>query len=100
MGGTNRPIQVEVQVNRKTLQMELDTGASLTVVSEETLELLGLDRQELQPPDTTLCGYSGKALGYINVDVSHNHQTATLPLYVIKGLSLFGRNWQQSITVD
>ena len=40
-------------------------------------------------------------MGYVNVEVTHNGQTETLPLYVIegKGPSLFGRNWLEKIKV-
>ena len=36
VNGNTRPIVVTVNVNSKPLQMEVDTGASLSIISEET----------------------------------------------------------------
>ena len=81
--------------------MEIDTGASLSIVSEETLNIFssGLN---LKPTDVSLRMYTGEPLpviGMLDVEVTYGLQQATLPLIVVqgKGPSLFGRNWMEVI---
>ena len=86
---------VKVQVNKQEIPMEIDTGASLSIVSEETLNIFssGLD---LKPTDVSLRMYTGEPLlviGMLDVEVTYGPQQATLSLIVVqgKGPSLFGR---------
>lgn len=98
----SRPIVLPVKLDNKEIQMELDTGASLSVIGKETYRLIfGKDRQ----PDPTLHQYNGQDLpvvGAVDVHVYYEGQTATLPLVVVKGqgASLFGRNWLEQIRVN
>ena len=84
----------QVKVNKVDLPMELDTGASLSVFSEQNYNFL-FSNEQLQPTDVTLRTYSGEEfniLGSLTVEVEHNSQVSVLPLLVIKGRgpSLFG----------
>ena len=81
--------------------MELDTGATVSLVSEETYN----QHWSQQESNTRLKTYSGEyleTLGNINVSVCYGDQQVTLPLVVIKGKgpSLFGRNWLEKIKLD
>ena len=99
-----QPLTFQVKVNKVDLPMELDTGASLSVISEQIYNSF-FSNEQLQPTDVTLRTYSGKELnilGSLTVKVEHNSQVSVLPLLVIKGRgpSHFGRNWLERIKVN
>ena len=73
---------VTPEVNGLPLTMELDTGASLSIISRKTWKEI-LPGVPLEPTDTVLRTYSGESLevlGQIQVHVRHNGQEADLPL--------------------
>ena len=81
--------------------MELDTGASLSVISEQTFQSIASPTDKLQPTDITLTTYTGQSLsilGTYDVQVCYQSQVHTLPLVVVQGQgpSLFGRNWLEN----
>ena len=89
--------RVDITINKKSTEMEIDTRASLTLVSECTL-CDSWPYLKLSPSRITLHSYSGESipvLGTVDVIVEYSGQTATLPLLVVKGEgpSLLGRNW-------
>ena len=95
---------VDVQLEGKPLRMEVDTGAAVSLVSEETYWSL-FPMVQLQSSMTKLRTYSGEpltVLGQQEVKVQHGEQTAKLPLLVVqgKGPSLLGRNWLQVFRLD
>ena len=97
-------IEVTVKIDNKLTSMELDIGASVSLISADTFNKLWPGRQ-LKQSDTTLRTYSReqiKTLGSIDVTVVYNNQTVDLPLLVIEGEgpSLFGRNWLKFIRLD
>lgn len=84
--------------------MEIDMGASLTLVSERTLHDLWPDIC-VTPSKVKLHSYSGESipvLGTVDVLVKYGHQSVSLPLQVVKGTgpSLLGRNWLGVIKLD
>lgn len=92
-----RPYMVSMDINDKSLQMEIDTGASLTLVSECTFRDFW-PTLKLSHTGVKLHSYSGEpvsVVGTANVTVKYGNQVATLPLIVVKGEgpSLLGRNW-------
>ena len=92
----SKPIAVSVDIEGQEVTMEVDTGAALSIISEETLQQLWPDWQ-LTPTQVRLQSYSGEAiqvLGSKMVQVQYKHQVARLPLLVVKGAgpSPFGRN--------
>jgi hypothetical protein len=94
---SNRPIVISVSVDQCPLNMELDTGAAVSLVSEETFKKCWPNRS-LETPFTKLTTYSGEELtvqGVVHVVVEHNNCHATLPLWVVagNGPSLLGREW-------
>ena len=101
----SQPIILSVMVNNRKLDMELDTGASVSVISEDTYNAVLRDTVSLVSTDVSLRSYLGEQLpllGVINVQVVYNSQTSTLPLYIVKGCgsSLFGRDWLEHIQLD
>ena len=89
------PIAVPVEINNMTVNMELDAGAAVSLVSEETYNQ-HWPQQQLEESNTRPKTYSGEyleTLGNINVSVCYGDQQVTLPLVVIngKGPSLFGK---------
>ena len=106
-GHANRPIQVTVEVNSTTLNMEVDTGASRSLISETTYNQL-LNQTDLPPLQSTtaeLRTYTGEQipiLGILNIPVCYHNQKVIADLLVVKGdgPSLMGRDWLQQITLD
>ena len=85
--------------------MELDTGASLSVMGETTfLSLLG-NTVPSEPTEVRLCTYTGDrlpVLGEATVTVTYESQSVTLPLIIVQGqgAALFGRNWLYHIRLN
>ena len=84
--------------------MELDTGASVSLISEATWSRL-YSKKKLQKTTIILRTYTGEKiqpLGSCSVEVKYKEEGAILPLLVIKGNgpNLFGRNWLQYIWID
>ena len=100
------PVLVYVKVNGLILCMELDTGASLTVMGKDTLQSLFKDSvPDLSPFDGKLRTYSGQIispLGLISVLVEYQGQKETLPIVILPGdgPTLLGRNWLSKIRLD
>ena len=97
-------IMVELKINNEEVVMELDTGASLTIMSENTLKQK-LPNLQLQSSEVILKTYSGeqlKVLGQEQVKVTYKAQEVSAPLIVVagEGPTLFGRNWLQLIQLD
>ena len=98
------PIQVVVWIGDQELPMEVDTGASLSIISEQTYHSL-IKAPALLPTQARLRTYTGEplpVLGLITVLVHHNNQQKILPLLVVKGggPSLLGRDWLQHLHLD
>ena len=103
--GRAKPITLSVTVQGKNILMELDTGASLSLISEDTFKSTFNGCLPLNPSNISLRTYSGEhltVLGTANVEVFYNSQSAVLPLVIVKGQghSLFGRNWLERIKLD
>ena len=105
--GRPRPIEVSVTLSNVDTVMEVDTGATLSVMSDETYKRLWAPdaRPPLLPSSAQLCTYTGEkfnALGKIMVDVSYQHLQHELSLLIVPGTgpSLLGRDWLQHIHID
>ena len=106
-GSSNTPYHALLQLNGHPVQMEVDTGASVSVVGEEVFKSVRLGEKvlELQPSVVQLRSYTGEEIpvrGSALVSVAHNGQSATLPLIVTEGNgpSLIGRNWLSTLRLD
>ena len=101
------PIKVSVQVCGASLDMEVDTEASCSIISEATYSQLWLADQAppLYPTEKKLCTYTKEALrvkGAIAVTAHYEGQTAEVELVVVAGTgpSLLGQDWLQKIRLD
>ena len=104
------PITVEMEINGSHVQMEVDTGASLSVMSENMFEKLGSkgskgQRSTLEPISAKLRTYTGEMiepLGLARFLVKYGEKEANLPVIVTPGSgpALLGRNWLQEFKLD
>ncbi|MCY3927857.1 MAG: retroviral-like aspartic protease family protein [Acidobacteria bacterium] len=106
-GASVKPLKVIVRVNNVELDMEVDTGASVSIISEETYNRLWPEGQKpsLQESNITLRTYSGEQIavkGALEVGVQYEDQTARLQLAVAtgRGPSLLGRDWLSKIRLN
>lgn len=100
----NRGIDVQMHIEDSPVQMQLDTGAAVTLVSEKVY-LQALSHLPLQPCNLTLATFTGDAIplkGQVNVAVKYGSQSHTLPLVIVKGdrPALLGRNWLKKIRLN
>ena len=103
----NDPLYITVRVNQAPIKMEIDTGATLTVISESTYRQVWTKEQAppLQMTKTKLRTYTGQEIpvkGSLQVTVVHGSQQKVLPLIVTEGQgpSLLGRNWLGELKLD
>ena len=101
---TDSRIKVQLEIKSIKIIMELDTGASVSIISNRVYSENFSDTS-LQKSDTMLKTYTGepiKILGTFNAEVKYEEQQYNLPLLVVDGdgSPLFGRNWLSSITLD
>ena len=86
--------------------MEVDTGASLSLISEATYHnLWQSNHSQLQRTEKVLSTYTGESLevlGSLSVLVEYGEQKSQLELLVIAGSgpSLLGRDWLLAIRLD
>ena len=102
-----KPLLVSVSIDNASLEMEVDTGASVSIISEETYNRLWSpeDAPPLQESSVKLRTYSGEQIGVKGstiVTVKYKDQTEQLPLVVANGSgpSLLGRDWLMKICLD
>ena len=98
------PIHVSMELDDRTVRMEVDTGAAYSLVSSNTFKELWPDRK-LNESTVKLCTYSGESLevlGSITVQVTYQSQKSQELLLVVKGNgpTLLGRNWLHHIVLD
>ena len=82
--------------------MELDTGASVSIINEQIYRSIFHSTGQLQPTDITLATYTGETLtilGSLNAHVEYQAQSQNLPLLVVQGHgpSIF---WQKLVRKD
>ena len=97
--GRHTPYKAIIKANGQLLSMEIDTGASVSILGKEIFETFrkGESILELQETPVRLQTYTGEAipvLGVTRVPVEHNDQLLTLPLIVTSGngTPLLGRD--------
>lgn len=98
---TSQPFSVEIQLNKKPVTMEIDTGASLSIMSKHTYQSAWPTESNappLQPSSAKLHTYTGESitvLSSINVNVIFWDYNTLLELLIVKGndLTLMGQNW-------
>ena len=100
----SRPIAVLVSINGKELNMEVNTGAAVSILSEKTFRKI-FPNAVLKPAAVTLRTYTGQRMsvvGQLTVLVKYQSQSHSLPLLIVAGdgPSLFGRDWLLHIMLD
>ena len=101
-----KPLQTTMMVEGHNLTMEVNTGAAVSLVSEDTVNNSPfLKCLPLQQTSVRLCTYTGQAasvLGQVLVKVQYNNVNETVPLQVVKGsgTTLLGRDWLQKFRLD
>ena len=98
------PIQVELYINEKPLTMEVDTGAAVTIVSEQQFKRL-LPQVQVSKSTVILRTYTSEIipmLGEVQVNVKYRDQSYTLTAYITRGAGpcLLGRDWLKRIQLD
>ena len=105
--GTTLPVLVTLQLNGQDLTMELDTGATLSIVSEKTYQSLFSPHAapQLKPSTAQLKTYMEEVLqilGEITVTVCYKDKKSDLSVHMVagNGPSLLGRDWLSQIKLD
>ena len=107
--GRQRPLPyiVQLSVAGQPLEMEVDTGASLSVFSEELYSYLFSAGQAPQLVESgivlrTFTREEVKPKGSCSVNVCYDGIEYSLPLFVVggKGPALVGRNWLEKIKLN
>ena len=98
------PYKVQVLVDGCEVPMEIDTGASRSIISESMFRSIW-PKRKLVASNVRLSTYSKEPLpvvGAMNVNVEYSGQTHKLVLLVVKGSgpTLFGRDWMHVIRLD
>ena len=98
------PYKVQLNVAGQVMEMEVDTGASLSVISVKMYNNLSSEGRvpPLEKSEIVLRTYTGeevKPKGSCTVNVSYQGADYTLPLLVVggEGPALLGRNWLEQI---
>ena len=105
LSSRSNPITLSVELNGCPTTIELDTGASLSVMGDSNLKALLGDSVSITPSDVTSRTYTGEVLpvlGQVDVTVTYESQVISLPLVIIRGngVTLFGRNLLEHIQLD
>ena len=95
---------VPVKVNGENFSIELDTGASVSIMTEEAWRRR-FPKVPLEESQIKFKTYTGEALEIIGqalVEETYQDKTTKLPLQILKGNgpSLFGRNWLKNIKLN
>ena len=101
---TIKPITLEISVEGKSVIIEVDTGAAVSLMSQDIQEHV-FPEATLQQSAINLRSYMGepmKVLGELPVTAVYNGQAKQLPLYIVpgQGPTLLGRGWLQHIKLD
>ena len=103
----NQPLFAEMQINSASIRMEVDTGATLSIISRATYDATwsSEDAPPIKLSEAKLHTYTGEEIpvdGAIDVEVAYRHQKASLSLVVVagRGPSLMGRNWMEHFQLD
>ena len=104
---SSSPYTLDVLMNGRSVTMEIDTGASTSIISEKKYNNLisaGLSLP-LEETSVLLKTYSGEplpVLGRILTNVKVGSKQSQLPLIVVKGEgpSLMGRDWLTSLKLN
>ena len=105
LADSSAPIAVDVDLNGAQVTMQVDTGASRSIISKAMFTSLWTSPPRLEPLSRPLRTYTGErvpVVGVASVKVDYQGQKATLPLIVADttGPPLLGREWLREIRLD
>ena len=90
------PVHVTVKIQGRFIDMEVDTGAAVSLIDETTYHKY-YKSVPLKETEIRRNSYTNEIEieGCLDVDVEYNRQHAKLPLVIVKGRGppLLGRNW-------
>jgi hypothetical protein len=97
-GDQRSNIRVNVQLNDRPCHMDLDTGASESIMPWYQFSSLGFSEADLAPSNHRFRSYTKEIIplrGVAQIQVSFANQKHQLPLYVVNqaGPALFGMSW-------
>ena len=101
-----KPLRTTMVVEGHDITMEVDTGAAVSLVSEDTVNnspfLKCLPIQQTNVRLRTYTGQPVSVLGQLMVKVRHDEVQEIMPLQVVKGAgtTLLGRDWLQKFRLD
>ena len=100
----HEPVLVELFLNERSVVMEVDTGAAVTVMGEPQFKKLG-NVGKLKPTFVKLKTYTGQVVkpkGEGELDVRYGSQVFKLPILVLAEdvPTLLGRNWLRKIKLE
>ena len=100
-GTSERPLIATLEIDEVVVSMEVDTGAAVTLMSEEIQKRLFL-KVKLQKPKVRLQTYTAEPLpllGVLTVQVVYRGYTGSYTLYVVQGNgpTLLGHDWLQRL---
>ena len=99
------PYKVKLEVNGHPLEMEVDTGAAVSLAPESAVAAL-LATTQLQPSNIVLKTYTGEQIpvkGVMSVEVRYGQQHhRELKLLIVQGNGpcLLGRDWLKVVRLD
>ena len=101
---SSAPLKVELTLGGQKHIMEVDTRASVSVISKSTYRHI-FQKYKLRKSSIHLTTYGGEPLSVLDefeIDVCHGEKKARLPSLVIDrdGPSLLGRNWLACFQLD
>ena len=102
--GRTPPIKVHVEVEGVSIPMEVDTGASISIVSENTYhKIMAWEGPEgIYNQVTNLLKRAIVVVGSTDVQVVYEGQTVQMPLVVVSGdgPTLLERNWLSQLKLN
>ena len=107
-GSASNLFTLEVLINNQPVDMQIDTGAAVSIMSEATYKQIFAHKRlspPIEPTSMQLSTYSGEKLqtmGIITVEVLYQKQRCQLKLVIVKqpGPTLLGRDWLSHIKLD
>ena len=102
--GQSKPIVVTLELNGNSVDMQVDAGAAVSLMSETTQKKL-FPHGKLQKTTLRLQTYTAEALsvlGTLEVLVNYGNYTGKHTLVVVNGNgpTLFGQDWLMDIRLD
>ena len=103
-GRSTQPITAVLELNGRSVPMEVDTGAAVSLIAETTQRRL-FPEGVLEKSKVRLNTYTAEPLpvvGVMRVEVRYGGYTGTHDLYVVTGdgPTLLGRDWLKRVRLD